>query len=612
MLVYSHYYLVVAIGVFSLVGWKFWERYHRPLDVRIVGVGHRIRDEDLKGYVLPQIDSVSKFYDLIAHIDSKSAPSVLYAGKIGCGKSTLMSWTIFEKTDLEECKIFGREQERAVVFSPKTFRSGDKIDFDLPNFKRIDMTNYLPSNIFENHHAFVGSLLTAVYANLTMRGIMVKNVGTQVYKLLKGGQIRTWDDFERRIREAKRGRGEFDISVLDAIEGDIQFLKDAGKQGTLNIDWSNLQENYVLDFGMFEDNRIAKIFFMEYYLRVVFKHKLNNIVAIDEVHRLLNKGETSILSEVLREGRTSIKLHLATQNISDVPSANVQFGSIFLHETQNGDDYKSMADEFVKDYVKLLKGHRFLDYTQEHQNQIIPIYELNPDRLNHARERVSAEHSQAAESNSGHADFVSDVNGNVWKTEQDRVSGEREQTSEELKEKIISELEKSEVSLYGYEIAKATGLSSQEAVKIRQPLRELVRDGKIKEIKIQVRNKEVVYYYLPDTEVPHNFMMSESEKKFVSSGWKIIFKTKHGIQGADFIIEKDGRQLIIEAETGNKRSLGEFDKKIMEYDKQVLIVVPNLEQKERYSYLPCVESGKAKVLLIPQLEDELNGQVTTA
>jgi len=42
-----------------------------------------------------------------------------------------------------------------------------------------------------------------------------------------------------------------------------------------------------------------------------------------------------------------------------------------------------------------------------------------------------------------------------------------------------------------------------------------------------------------------------------------------------------------------------------EYDKHVIIIVPNEKKKERYSYLPCVNSGKAEVLLIPEIEARL-------
>ena len=581
-----------------MVVWKFWENNSKPLDVRIVGVGHKVVDESLgsKGYVLPKIDSVNKMYDLIFHIDSKPSPAVLFCGKVGTGKSTLMAWTIWEKTDVQECEIFGRVPEKAVIFSPKTWHDRKDYDFDLPNFRRIDMTLFLPSNVFENHHAFVGSILTALYADLTARGMMAHNVRTQLYELVSGGSIKSWADFEGKIDRASKGKGNFDTSILNAIRGDIQFLKGVGKEGTLDIDWSNLQENYVLDFGVFEDNNIAKVFYMEYFLRAIFRYKSKNILAIDEVHRLLNRGETSIISDVLREGRTGIKLYLGTQNVSDVPNANVQFGSIFAHETQNADDYKAVADEFVKDYWKMIRGHRFIDLTDEHYNSAIPIYELKPERLNQARKLVRDIHVETQ------------PDDNFIYVTSEKMAHEKRNTeykSEDLKEKIILVLEKSDVSLYGYQIAKSIGLSSKDAVKIRQPIRELLNDEKLIEDKLQLRKKVVTYYSLSNTEQFHNLMLKETEKEDDGCGCKIVKKAIHGVSMPDFEIEKDEKIYYQECETGRKKSLGEFDKRLEGYEKPVIVIVPTEEIKERYSYLVAVNSGKSKVCLIPEIDEVL-------
>lgn len=581
--------------ILSLVGWKFWENNRKPFDVHIVGVGHKVVDESLgnKGYVLPKIDAVNKMYDLIAHIDTKSSPAVLYCGKVGTGKSTLMAWTIWEKTDSQECETFGRVSEKVVIFSPKTWHDRKDYDFDLPNFRRIDMTQFLPSNVFENHHAFVGSILTALYADLTARGMMSHSVRTQLYELVSEGGIKSWADFEDKIDKARKGRGNFDMSILNAIRGDIQFLKGVGKEGTLQIDWSDMQENYVLDFGVFEDNDIAKVFYMEYFLRAIFKHKTKNILAIDEIHRLLNKGETSILSKVLREGRTGIKLYLATQNFSDVPNANVQFGSIFAHETQNVDDYKASADEFVKDYWKMLRGHRFIDLTDEHHNSAIPIYELNPERLNQVRECER----------DNHVGMQSDENFTVEESSrQKETEDDDNKADEKYAENIIETLRKSEVCLYGYEIAKSVGLSPKDAIKIRQPLRQL-KDVKIREWKCQIRNKEVTYYYLINDgrDVCHNFMTRETKKKF--GDWKIIFEASQGTGGADFIIEKDNKKIAIECETGLKKEVLDVQERITKNLADVIdtvIVVPTEDARQFYSAL-----FDCRVCLIPELEEIL-------
>ena len=177
-------------------------------------------------------------------------------------------------------------------------------------------------------------------------------------------------------------------------------------------------------------------------------------------------------------------------------------------------------------------------------------------------------------------------------------------TDENLGLQIISVLEKSDVSLYGYEIARAIGLSPKEAIRIRQPLRELVKDGKLVIDKLQLRKKEVVYYSIPDTEQFHNLMIKETEKEIIKVKWQIVSRAVHGMHMPDFVIEKNGK-IFVECETGRKNSLGDFDKRVSEYESTTMIVSPNLEQKERYSYIVSVNSGKAKVCLIPEIEEVL-------
>jgi hypothetical protein len=258
-------------------------------------------------------------------------------------------------------------------------------------------------------------------------------------------------------------------------------------------------------------------------------------------------------------------------------------------------DLKAIADgygAFVRDGVRQLPDFCYTDLRYEHGEDALPCWKLNYEKLQRLKEEEKQSH------------VTEDNLGDNFEQQEAETKKTETKTDENLGLQIISVLEKSDVSLYGYEIARAIGLSPKEAIRIRQPLRELVKDGKLVIDKLQLRKKEVVYYSIPDTEQFHNLMIKETEKEIIKAKWKIVSRAVHGMHMPDFVIEKNGK-IFVECETGRKNSLGDFDKRVSEYESTTMIVSPNLEQKERYSYLVSVNSGKAKVCLIPEIEEVL-------
>ncbi|HVB66141.1 MAG TPA: hypothetical protein VND01_00430 [Candidatus Acidoferrales bacterium] len=590
-------FLILALVVGSLGFWKIFKNNKPKSDADIVGIGHYVVKENngIKKEV-PQIDPVKQAIDIIAWINKKTAPSILDVGKVGSGKSSLFAELLWLQTDKEECAKFSREPKFAVVCSPKTMEEGVIHDFALPNFSIIDMTKKLPSNIFANHHAFVGSILTALYSDLTARGMMAHTVMTQLYRLLTTyGEIKTWKDFEDTIEKAMKGRGNFDRAVLDAIKGDVQFLKNAGKEGSLDIDWTDLKSNYVLDFGTFGDNEIAKVFFLEYIVRDIFskcKNK-NSILAIDESFRLVNLAQTSHLSTVLREGRTRLILYLATQNYSDVPPKNKQFGTIFAHETQNEEDIEGFADKFLRQFWELIRGHKFIDLTQEHALDNCYVFELDMTRLDKVRKEAWENHLA-----------LQNIPNEIKKEE---IFEDAKVTEDlHLDAKIIEVLTKSPISLHGYGIGKALGFNSEDAINVRNPLRKLVSTEEIITDYLVYKKIEVLFYSIPGTEQFHNLMLEKTEDEIVEAGWKVDERASRGTEMPDFKISKGGIEWIVEVETGRKESLKLFDDRLGKYSGRVLLVLPTQKMKQRYSVLANVKNGTAKMCLIPEIAKVLS------
>lgn len=565
------------------MGWKFWQAREKP-DCQIIGVIRRIENKDLHDYLQVKFESVSsRGFDIIDYCQKPNLNiEVLGGARLG-------------KTSLGELLAL-KLPSRKIIFNFKRFNPARR-DFDI-GFSWIDITQHLP-NFWDDPQSSAEAFRCAFFSEANMRGLMIDAI-TASFAEVMAESPKSFEEFFKILNRVARS-GNWNRQIADLVEAKVRLLEKATKDAKKgSVDFS--KGNIVVDLG-FVPNEECKTYIAEYLIRQIARieeeaqREERICIMIDESwHLLANASQHSKIGELLLQGAYYIQLIIITQNYTHLDEEyRGHFGTIFCFQDVNDGDISKIKnaypDGLIWEGLGQIPNHSFIDLSYRHEKAVVPVWKLNYENLQRLKLEAKAK-SALKEPDEAFQEETEE------KKQQDG--------KENFEEKIIEILIKSEVALYGYQIAKAVGLSSKDAVKIRQPLRELLNEGKIKEIKIQVRNKEVVYYYLPDTEIAHNFMMIEVEQKMLDAGWTIILKVKHGIQGADFIIEKDGKQLIIEVETGNKKSLvGEFNKKIMGYDKPVLIVVPNIEQKERYSYLPCVQNGKARIVLIPEIEEAL-------
>ncbi|MDE2588789.1 MAG: hypothetical protein KGL95_03900, partial [Patescibacteria group bacterium] len=316
--------IIGASAIGAIVSAWLYYRHKVHDDFEIVGMIRREEDARLKGYKIVRFTSVVKRgIDLLTEIAGAVNRAVLVCGMAGVGKSLMLSVLLW-KTSL---------QKKVVIFSLKTFPDWVEEDFvNSPNFTKIDMTQFLPTNIFSNANRFASAYALALLSNLSLKGMMYNAVRTQIRNLITD-EVKSWDDLEKKIVRLRKERNTtFDTSVLNSIQDSIeQFRRFSGRQQDLNIDWKNATTNYVLSFSKFgDDNEILKIFFCEFMLRDVFSHQLGYALGIDEAHLLL-KNTGSIVGTILRTGRVSTDLFIGTQNYSDIAREHLQFGSVYLH-----------------------------------------------------------------------------------------------------------------------------------------------------------------------------------------------------------------------------------------------------------------------------------------
>lgn len=585
-------WLVFGIMGVSLVGtivmFVLFLRHKIHADFQIIGIIRREEDKRLQGYKIVRFTDVAKKgMDLLAEIAGAVNRAVLVCGMAGVGKSLLLSIQLY-RTSL---------QKKVVIFSLKTFPDWADEDFvNIPNFIKIDMTQYLPTNIFNDADKFASAYALALLSSLTMKGMMYHSVRNQVRNLITD-EVKSWDDLKKKIEKVKRERnGTFDVSVLNSISDTIeQFQRFGGRQKDLDIDWKNATANYVLSFSKFgDDNEALKIFYCELILRDVFARQLGYALCIDEAHLIL-KNSGSIVGTILRTGRVSTDLFIGTQNYSDIAREHLQFGSVFLHYTINKDDIDAIHDAFVKDAVSLLRGHQFVSLTAKHDNDMIMVCQADPTSF-----RKAVAEWRQAEENKPQEVFVPEVVAEATPEKKEE---------EKLDEKIIDVLRQSSVPLYGYEIGKSCGLSPKEAgLKIKQPLRILERGGQVRIWKCQIRKDEKPFYYLAndDRDPCHNLMMKEVEKR-INSDWKVELRNTHGKQGEDFLVEKEGKKIALECETGLKNDVSDLQDRVAKNqaeNKTTIIVVPTNEKKIFYQHL-----FDCKVCLIPKIEEDLKDEV---
>ena len=537
----------------------------------------------MDGFLQVKFDPVSpKGYDIIEEAQSKPNKNILVNGGARSGKTELGTYFCL--------KI----PYRKIVISFKKFQP-TKRDFDI-GYQWIDVSQYFP-NLFADGRSFCEAFRCAFFSDLSSRGLMIDTILTKVNEVMES-KPQNFEDFFKVIDKISKS-GQWDANITNIVKSKVKKLQIVGaKHGSVDFRLGNI----VIDLGNLPDDEV-KLFVAELFLRQInrLEEEAQNeekiYLIIDEAwHCLTSHQQQSIIGTMLLQGAYYIHLLIITQNYTQLDeNYRGHFGSHFCFRNSNDRDLKAIADgygAFVRDGVRELPDFCYTDLRYEHGEDALPCWKLNYEKLQRLKEEEKQSH------------VTEDNLGDNFEQQEAETKKTETKTDENLGLQIISVLEKSDVSLYGYEIARAIGLSPKEAIRIRQPLRELVKDGKLVIDKLQLRKKEVVYYSIPDTEQFHNLMIKETEKEIIKAKWKIVSRAVHGIHMPDFVIEKNGK-IFVECETGRKNSLGDFDKRISEYESTTMIISPNLEQKERYSYLVSVNSRKAKVCLISEIEEVL-------
>jgi hypothetical protein len=538
-------------------------------------------------------------YDIIAAIESRALKNIGIFGQAGSGKSKLLSWFCWQYSDLTECLRYEIMPVKVFAFSYKRFQKGNG-DFERLGFEHIDISKHLP-NLFNSEYLedLIRSFAVVFVSEISKKGLMASMLEDSFRDILEYKQCKSWDDFQRNAEAISKNSSGLTQNVAEIVARRVRSLN-VGVVSEINFQFD---KSMILDFA-YLSNELAKNLYSEFYARLIFRKSVEEsiagrphsiMLALDECHRLLRFGDISIISELLREGRVHMRIAIASQNTSDVNKSLFHFQWL-QSGTVNDDDLKHIkeVDELHKEAVKKLNEKEFV-WVNDGTSIKVPIFKLDIERLEEFREQHPQQYNVEVE-----------VKQEPQETKQAEPEKSLDYTSQ-----VLKVLGKSDVAMYGYQIGITIGLSSDDAIKIRQTLRKLVKDSKLRVVKIQFRKKEIEYYYIPNTEQVHNVMIKGdgkekgTTKELLSYGWAIKFQASHGTHGYDYLMEKNGKEIIVEIETGSKSTLDDFNSKVEKYDKPVIIVIPNKEQKERYSYLPCVQNGKAKIALIPEIETTL-------
>ncbi|MDE1868082.1 MAG: ATP-binding protein, partial [Thaumarchaeota archaeon] len=450
---------------------------------------------------------------------------------------------------------------RKIILSFKKFQSNNR-DFDI-GYKWIDVSQFFP-NLFADGQSFCEAFRCAFFSDLSSRGLMIDTILSKVNEVIEQ-EPKNFDEFFKALDRVAKS-GQWDANITNIVKSKVKKLQVEGaKHGSINF----RQGNIVLDLGNLPDDEV-KSFVAELFLRQInrIEEQEQNTekvyVVIDEAwHILASKQQKSIIGTMLLQGAFYIQLIIITQNYTHLDEDyRGHFGSHFCFRNTNDKDSKAIEagyGAFVRDGVRQLPDFCYTNLRYQHGENILPYWKLNFEKLERLIQEARQTH--VAEDNP-QADFVSDGN-NVWKDGEEKKKDETKE-KENLEERAIDVLKKSEVAMYGYELGKAVGVKPKDVTTRRKILRKLLEDNKIKEWICQIRNEEVSYYYLINDgrDVCHNLMTRETKKKF--GDWKIIFEASQGTGGADFVIlrEKDGKKIAIECETSLKKDASDLRERI--------------------------------------------------
>ena len=250
--------------------------------------------------------------------------NILIVGASGCGKSTLQR--LVEKQEQPALKlIFKEDGEKSFsIAKNRPFIEQDKVNFvdSWKTSKQTDSIGYM----------------------LSQEQLFIEEARQEGDDLI---QLR------QRIESGKKNAERIDKPIWQLIESRLSHLyPSAAKEirSTGKISMAELTED-------------EYIFFSDYILRNQYDELLNQIISIDEIHRLKPLMPQTI-GRITREIRSRGGLIATSQSLTDLPPNLItNFGTIYQFQTLDKNDlqYLELIDEQLKQDVLTLEDHEFIE-----------------------------------------------------------------------------------------------------------------------------------------------------------------------------------------------------------------------------------------------------------
>lgn len=513
--------------------------------------------------------------DLASRIKDSQNKNVSIHGTSGSGKTLLMAYLL---------TLFFEFQKIIFCFKPNDYY----LRF---NNIRLDVSKYLPDP-FASPYAFLGAFETAFSPDtLSLQTMLARN---ELPNLLES--VNSWDELREKIAKGKQAKDSNLRNAYGIIENATSII-DKYQPHPIKFPKSNV----VLDFTGFGDNNKAKAFYAELILRQLYGDLVTSqnsrpiIIAIDEAHRLFQNGERSntVLKEIAKEGRQAkANVWLSTQNYSEIPSKTISnFAFQFLFKTNEEDDLRaarSIADHLPY-ALTTLPDHMFVNMRdagslERYETEIL-YYAWQGENLS--------------------------IDGKL-QLEEVRPIVEKKSlvNSEEFMALALDMLGRKPIYVYEFarELEKRYGLVFEQSKKVAwDTLTGLKKEdeSQVDSITFDLRNKEpsegegkvkarVLYYFSgiaasQNESQLHRWQLNWTAVEYKRAGYQIIDEAKpdeRNLRRPDLVVEKSGRQISVEIETGLKHGKVEDLKARIEQSQKegrdTIIVVPNNDVRAIY------------------------------
>lgn len=614
---------ILILGGIILVSWKIWEQVKTFIDVKIVARIYRQRDDKLQGYVLPIRENVSpRNFDLLSKIETQSMKGIAVFAEAGGGKSKLLSWICWQYSDpvevskyktLEESHEYDKkcrikivrkwrplEPVKVFAFNYHKFQRG-KGDFEGLNFDYLDIANHLPDIFNPEYKEFLIKTFSTIFVSFfTTKGIMASMLDEIFRKIYEIKQPRNWEEFVSNAEKVSKSSSGLESDVATIVALKVNALK-VGRVSEITF---NFDMSLILDFAYLPSD-LSKNFYSEFYANIIYdKAEKESVagrphsiaIALDEAHRTLQYSSHSVVATILKEGRKHIRAWISTQNFSDVDIGARHFQHL-QGKTHNHMDVNAIStlEALHAETLRQLNEKEFA-WINDGASLTIPVFRLDTTRL----EIFRIEHPQVYENRVEEKKKEQPSNQNTQNVVEENTSKYDKVKTEKA---ILDVVEASPTGLFVSQVLEKIGHrdrnDSNRGTAFRL-IKKMAKDGKIR-IKdyISADKREHKLVFSKDNpqraETQVHKRLRDDTKTLLDEN-KIPYTEGEFNQSWDFVTEVN-----LEAESSLKRSLSEWNDKILKSEKLVITILCNEEDRERYSYLPCVEAGKTKLVLLYEL-----------